>query len=130
MDEKDILIDTALDSYPLAPLPPGFIRRTMKQVAPQESLLQLSFLDLSIAVFFVVFTAAVFYIMFWLLNVLNPIWMLEVQAWLQWAALYTSTVPPAWIPLAAAGLIGLLGATVFLIAFTADQLSPKPTPAT
>ena len=60
MDElnqhQNALIDTALDEYPLAPLPPGFINQVMRRVTAlpltaEPIRFRLQFLDLALSFF-------------------------------------------------------------------------------
>lgn len=44
MNEQDPLLDSALDSYPMVPLPAGFIQSTMRSIRPLPHF-QLQFLD-------------------------------------------------------------------------------------
>lgn len=74
MDEQnhrqERMIDTALDEYPLAPLPPGFVEQVMSRIsAPQPvtpAPFKLQFLDVALPAFVAVFTAIVWGVGSWL----------------------------------------------------------------
>jgi hypothetical protein len=126
-NELDPRIDAALDSYPVVPLPSGFVRRTMAQVTPTKVRFRLDFLDLVIPAFFTIFALLALAMLLWTLNHLNPFWTLELGARLQWVSLYTSGFP-YWILVltgSAGGALSLAGITAFIIWF--NRLSPAST---
>jgi hypothetical protein len=79
----DAQIDAALNSYPLASLPPGFIKRTMGYILPKPRF-RLEFLDLALPAFLIFFAGTIISLGFWLITSLNPLWMLELQVKGEW----------------------------------------------
>lgn len=92
MNPFDPLLDTAFDSYPLAPLPAGFIRRTMARIQPRPRF-RLEFLDFALPGFFVCFGTAAIGIAFWLITALNPLWLMQFQHRTQWYAQNLNVLP-------------------------------------
>ena len=72
MDEmltEERRIDEAIESYPLAPLPPGFTQQVMAQVqhTPQlDVTFRLQFIDLALPAFITAFVTAVSLTILWL----------------------------------------------------------------
>lgn len=127
MNDSDPLIDAALDSYPLAPLPPHFVRRTMAGVrAGIRPRFRLEFLDLALPVFFILFAVTLTGLGFWLLNALNPLWLLEIQIRAGWYAQNLYALPLGWI--AAVGFASLwaalLAGSILLLAFDRPVYQP------
>ena len=106
MSDFDPLIDAAFDSYPLAPLPSRFIRRTMGRIRPR---FHLEFLDLALPAFIVLFAITVVSLGFWLVNALNPLWLLELQVRALWYAQNMNALP--WGLFALAGIAGFSACT-------------------
>lgn len=91
-DERyDRMIDTAIESYPLAPLPKDFVSRTMQRVAPPK--FRLKFVDIAIPLFFSAFGVFALLFGFWLWSYIDPLWLLELQLRLTLARLYFSMEP-------------------------------------
>jgi hypothetical protein len=86
MDEKDALIDAALDAYPLAPTPPQFSARVMAEVRQPRLAFRLDFLDLALPGFFALFSSAGFALALALIGGLSPLtlakWKLSIQLFL------------------------------------------------
>ena len=82
MNRSESPLDDGLAGLPPAPLPPGFIARTMRAVraAPR---FRLNFLDLALPLFFGVFGIVLAGLALWLLDQYSPLWLLEARA--QWA---------------------------------------------
>jgi hypothetical protein len=57
MDEKDLLVDSALDNLPLAPTPPGFTARVMAEVWRPVVTFKLDFMDFALPAFFALFAS-------------------------------------------------------------------------
>jgi len=105
----DMQIDLALNTYPLAPLPPGFIKHTMGRILPKPRF-HLEFLDLALPAFIIFFVVIIIGLGFWLVSSLNPIWLLELQVRGQWFARNMNLFP--W------GLftfVGFAGVCIFLL---------------
>jgi hypothetical protein len=113
MNASDSQIDSALDSYPLVPLPPRFIQRTMARIHPRPRF-HLEFLDLALPAFIILFGTIVTSLVFWLINTLNPLWMLELQVRAHWYAQNLNALPwgllaVVWISvIGASSLAGLM----------------------
>ena len=128
MDELDPRIDAALESYPLAPLPPGFVRRTidtlmnqsMSQIAPAQVRFQLEFTDIAIPSFLALFLLAIAGITLFTLNFLDPLWLPRLQVRLDWLLFYATTslpLPKLTIAATVAGsglLLAILSLVVWL----------------
>jgi hypothetical protein len=113
----DSLIDAAFDSYPLAPLPPRFTRRTMAHIFPRPRF-RLEFLDLALPVFTTIFFISMTGLGVWLINFLNPFWLLELQAWAHWSAQNMSTFPwslAAAVSIVVTGVCVLIGLAFLLV---------------
>lgn len=98
MNELDPLIDAALESYPKAPLPPRFVRRTMAAIrAAHRPRFRLEFLDLALPGFLALFAATLVGLALWLAAAFNPLWVLELQVRLNWYAENPGFLPLGWI---------------------------------
>lgn len=74
----DVLVETALATLPLAPLPSGFIPRTMRRLTPRPVIVarfRLDFLDMAIPVGLSVFAAALVLLTLWLIGFLSFPWL-------------------------------------------------------
>lgn len=74
----DVLIETALATLPLTPLPDGFMARTMSRLAPRPVVVarfRLDFLDVALPVGLSVFAAAVVLLCLWLTGFLALPWL-------------------------------------------------------
>lgn len=112
MNETDRLIDAALDSYPLVPLPPRFVQRSMAAVrAVSRPRFRLEFLDLALPGFVILFTSTLALLGFWLLNVLQPRWLLILQVRASWYAQNLDIVPLGFY-----GFVVMTGLSVFVLA--------------
>jgi hypothetical protein len=122
MNENDPLIDAALDSYPLAPLPPRFIGRTMAGIQAGSRLrFRLDFLDLALPVFFGIFGVTIIGLALWLVNALNPLWLLELQIRAEWYAQNLNLFPVGWFAAAAVAGAGVIALTGLLLALALDR---------
>jgi hypothetical protein len=118
---NDPRMDAALDSYPLTPLPPDFIKRTMGRVkaAPR---FRLHFVDLALPVFFSLFTLLVAVFVLWGFSTIDPLWVEQVKLTLKFIQLNTSPIF-LWV---GAGF-SILGVMVTgLLAFSLLLLSYRP----
>lgn len=105
------LLDAALDSYPLTPVPPGLVRRTLARIRPQPvAKFRLDFLDFAVPSFLVLFILLTVGVALWTLNYLNPYWMVEWSARLaftrQWMQFKLMQIP-AWLPVLGVTLGGV-----------------------
>lgn len=78
MKDTERIIDTAIETYPLEDLPPGFVRKTMDQIAPQPRF-HLTFMDYALPAFFAFFSAIILFISYWILRGLNESWQFELR---------------------------------------------------
>jgi len=101
----DPRIDAAIDSYPITPLPHGFIHRTMRKINPVPVQFQLHFLDLAIPAFFITFLGTLAAVALWTFSTINPIWFLRLERELDWIQM----TQPALIPAAMIGLLLFVG---------------------
>jgi hypothetical protein len=87
MNERDRKIEASLRSYPLVPLPGGFSRRLFARLGSKTvwkpARFRLEFVDLAIPAFMVVFNLLLFFVLAWMLNTLDPTWMLRGRLELQ-----------------------------------------------
>jgi hypothetical protein len=149
MDEDDRLIDAALSSYPLSPVPPGFTRRVMREVGKFQVRrlkvetntvrFRLDFLDVALPAFFAFFGMLGFMALLGALLLLDaPHWMLiqsrilqaqfELQLLLQglqysggWQLVFPAWL---WLAFAAAGICVLVLGVVIAF-FWMHPSSPK-----
>jgi len=69
----EITLDAALDSYPLAPVPAGLVRRALAQIQPRPVVkFRLDFLDFAVPSFLVIFILLTFGVILWTINYLYP----------------------------------------------------------
>lgn len=116
----DAQLDAALDSYPLAPVPPGLMRRTLAKLPPRpRPRFRLEFVDLAVPMFLVIFALLTGWTLLWTLNFLSPHWMLELaprlafaRQWLQFELMRL----PVWLP-ALTIILGGLTLTGITLAF-------------
>jgi hypothetical protein len=66
---QEALIDAALDAYPLAPLPAGFVRATMARLVPPVRF-RLHFLDIALPLGFALLMVTLFGLFVWLRGML------------------------------------------------------------
>jgi len=127
MNDSESLIDAALDSYPMAPLPRRFVRRTMAGIRAGSRLrFRLEFLDVALPAFFVLFTGTLTGLGFWLLNALNPLWLLEIRIRAGWYAQNLDALPLGWFALVGfAGLsAAVLAGLILLLVFDRPPYQP------
>ena len=83
MDEKEAWIDDALNTYPLAPVPPGLRRRVMAQIAaerqPPAIAFRLDFLDFAVPAFIAFFVTLALSVGATILLMADPIKLLRMQ---------------------------------------------------
>jgi hypothetical protein len=70
----DALVEAALDNYPLAPLPPGFVRATMARLTPPIRF-RFYFLDLALPFGFTLLLLPLFGLYLWLRGVITLAWL-------------------------------------------------------
>ena len=93
MDNRENLIDAALDTLPLAPTPPGFTARVMARLSPQPApVFHLDFLDLALPGFFALCATAALGGSLALLAMLNPSSLQNIRLQLQVALLHFSNL--------------------------------------
>ena len=121
MDEYDSIIDAALDSYPLDPVPSGFTRQVMSQIVTRPAPFRLDFLDLALPVFFTFFFMAISGVAVFVYLDLNSWLKIEIQANIQalfWKLNYFWFFDPAPIYVAlGAVLLVFFGACLFTLVF-------------
>jgi hypothetical protein len=79
LDAKELRVETALTTYPVVPLPPGFKRRVMAEIVKYETRFHLDFLDFVLPVFLWLFCSISFLTLAWLLRSLDPLWFVHLQ---------------------------------------------------
>jgi hypothetical protein len=134
MEKYDLLVDAALDSYPVSPTPPGFTRRVMAQIRREQSVrkpasrpggrFHLEFLDLALPAFFAGFAGLGFIVLLGVIALLNPLWLLRAQLqirtlmyelpWLWGAGLAPLPVLPIWVFVLAGFGFAVLGLGLLL----------------
>ncbi len=77
----DPRIDEAINSFPLAELPKGFISRTMERIANQRASIsfRLNFIDIALPAFFSTFLLVLIGGGLWGYNQIDPRWFQYVQ---------------------------------------------------
>ena len=123
MNEFDPLIDTAFDSYPLAPLPSHFFQRTMVRIRPRPHF-QLEFLDLALPAFISLFGVTVIGLVFWLANALNPLWLLDLQFRVQWYAQNMNVLPWGLFVIVSITGMGVCTVAGLMLALVLDRPLP------
>jgi hypothetical protein len=127
---KELVIDAALDALPLYPAPPGLSRRVMAQVRVQvrqqpvetrqaaqtQISYRLDFLDFALPVFFAIFGMLGLSALLVVLSLLDPLWLLRIQGWLQALAWRLPVTPQGLLLLFISAGLGGLGLAL-LIAF-------------
>ena len=76
-EQTDVLLDTALTTVPLAPLPDGFMARTLRRLPPRAVPVirfRLDFLDVALPVGIAVFAAAILLVIGWSTGILALDW--------------------------------------------------------
>jgi hypothetical protein len=68
-EQQEALIEAALNAYPLAPLPAGFVRATMARLVPPVRF-RLSFLDVALPLVFALLIVTLFGLFVWLRGML------------------------------------------------------------
>lgn len=121
-----VVLDAALDSFPLAPVPSGLVRRALARITPRPVVrFRLEFLDFAVPLFLVTFVILTVWAAFWTLNYVSPYWMLEWatqlkinQQWLMFKAMQI----PSWLP----ALLAILGSlSVLVMGFIAILLAER-----
>jgi hypothetical protein len=100
--DADRVLDAALDSYPLTPVPSGLVRRTLARIQPRPMpRFRLEFLDIAVPLFIVLFGLLTIWAAFWTLNYVSPYWTLEwtprLAYFRQWLAFELMRLPD-WLP--------------------------------
>jgi hypothetical protein len=119
---KDIerIIDTAIETYPLEDLPPGFVRRTMAHIAPLPRF-KLTFTDLALPAFFAIFGAITLASFYWLLQSINAPWGFNMGALLSQVAAFSSMTTVFLFVIATAFCLVLLAGTILVVSFWLDK---------
>ena len=76
-EQTDTILETALTTVPLAPLPAGFMARTLRQLPPRAVPVirfRLEFLDMALPLAIGVFAAAILLVMGWYTGILSLDW--------------------------------------------------------
>lgn len=113
----DSIVDAALNTYPLAPVPSGLVRRTLARLQPRPVVrFRLEFLDFVVPLFFVSFALLTLWAVFWTLNYVSPYWMLEwiprLAYFRQWLAFELMRLP-TWLP-----VLGMMAGGICLACLT------------
>lgn len=113
-NERDSILDAAIESYPLAPLPSGFVGRIMAQVGQQSQDIvlprfQLQFLDVALPAFLALFAFLVVTVGVWLTRGLNSAGLAGFQLNLTLIGQI-----PAWFGLSAIAVIGEVMAVIMV----------------
>jgi hypothetical protein len=130
MDDRDLLIDTILDTYPLSPTPPDFRARVINEVqklprqAQSRPAFRLEYVDVVFPVFFAVFSAGLLAVNLSVLLSLDKLtrMKLDLQAKMVMIRLMalpnqlaTFTIPVAvWLPVITISVLGLVGVVIAL----------------
>jgi hypothetical protein len=124
MDESERLIDAAINSYPLASLPPGFTQRLMKRINPSKPALRLSMLDWLLPGFFSLFGLGSVAAVWLTVPLLDPLWVPRIKLTYQIVMLrlaLISTWQPVLLPVLALAIVG--GLVGFALIYGAIHLS-------
>ncbi len=76
-EQTDTILETALTTVPLAPLPTGFMARTLRQLPPRAIAVirfRLEFLDMALPLAVGVFVAAILLVIGWYTGILSLDW--------------------------------------------------------
>lgn len=115
----DRILDAALDTYPLAPVPTGLVRRTLARIQPMPRF-RLEFLDFAVPFFLLIFGLLTIWAAFWTLNYISPYWMLEWTPRLaylrQWVEFELMRLP-AWLP-----VFGMMLGGIFIACLTMTMI--------
>lgn len=119
--DADHVLDAAIDSYPLAPVPSGLVRRTLARIQPRPvPRFRLEFLDIAVPLFIVLFGILTIWAAFWTLNYISPYWMLEwiprLAYFRQWMAFELMRLPN-WLP-----VLGMFLGTVIFTGVTLTMI--------
>jgi hypothetical protein len=84
-EHEEFIISEALDSFPTAPLPNGFIARTMSRLEPRpfwqiwlDRLNRVRFLPTALGVFSFGFLVLIGFLGWWGYRLINPLWLQSV----------------------------------------------------
>jgi hypothetical protein len=119
-NNRDSILDAAIESYPPAPLPSGFVNRVMAQVRQQPQAIvpprfRLQFLDVALPAFLALFTFLVVVVGMWLTGQLDAAGLPGTQLNLTLAGQI-----PAWFGISAVAVLGevmvaiMVGVTLWL----------------
>jgi hypothetical protein len=111
----DPRIDTAIKTYPVVNLPPGFVQRTMQRINI-EVRFQWQFIDIVLPVFFFLFALSIFVILAWLLQMINPLWLPQAELQIQMTLLIMPTWAK-WLGVGSAFLGAIVVGVVLISAF-------------
>lgn len=120
MKDTERIIDTAIETYPLEDLPPGFVSRTMAHIVPPPRF-KLTFTDLALPAFFAIFGAIILASFYWLLQSINVRWGINMGAWLSQVAAFSSTTTVFLFVIATAFCLVLLAGAILVVSFWLDK---------
>ena len=109
---NDRRIDAAIETYPIASLPSGFVQRTMKRINI-EFRFRWQFIDIVLPVFFFLFSLLCILVAAWLLQMIDPLWLPQVELQIRMSLL----IMPTWAKWLGLGGI-FLGTTALGAIFT------------
>ena len=108
MQEFDSRIERALDTYPLAPLPAGFVHRTMQRLPAARPRFRLDFLDIALPFFLSMFMVSLALAGLWMIRLVNPSWLQIMQIRLAWLTFYAADRIGNPLPLYGLSLLAIL----------------------
>lgn len=127
----DPRIDAAIESVPLADIPPDLVANAVRQAKPHAPApkfsFSISFLDVSIGAFLATFFTTLLIAVRWLFSTIDPLYVQRLHLELSWLFLRLTPVKTA----AYSAVIGLSVAFVLVVFMTAVHFSntPKMRPA-
>ncbi len=124
MNDPDPRIPLALDNLPAAPLPPGFVRKTMARLPARRPRFRLEFVDVAVPAFLTMFLFMAGSTGIWLVNQIDPVKLAQLQIQLEWLWLNLPALP-AWNVLAL-GTFGLACIFLILMGIAASVARPAP----
>lgn len=108
MDKMDPTLDNFLECMPLAPLPNGFMQRTMSRVILQQHY-RLRFIDFALPLFALLFLPLLLGIAWWVMAQIDPLWLAQARLELHygWLMLPQAYKDLALLALPLAGMVSL-----------------------
>jgi hypothetical protein len=125
MRELDPRIDAALDTYPMASLPPGFTSRVMSHIQAPRPAFRLTYLDFALPVFVALFASSILGAALWGILLFDPLLWARLQKIIQ-VCINQAPALPGELPLIfpAVGMFLLAAALIATAAFSIFSPSP------